>query len=65
MGPKEFESLANMYSYYRRDDRHLEDLFSGSWRGPFEGVTCFRRVDTPDVSNPLDTQWRGPFEGHR
>lgn len=52
--------------FYRRDDRHLKGMFSVSWRGPFEGFSAGRKVETPEPSfSPSEMRWRGPFEGLR
>ncbi len=53
--------------FYRRDDRHLNGLFSTSWRGPFEGFSTGRRVEgaEPASFSPAKIRWRGPFEGLR
>ncbi len=52
--------------FYRRDDRHLEELFSISWRGPFEGFSASRKPEVPEPSPSFsEMRWRGPFEGTR
>jgi len=53
--------------YYRRDDRHLDGLFSLSWRGPFEGFCAERKMEAPEPAtfSPSEMRWRGPFEGMR
>jgi len=53
--------------YYRRDDRHLDGLFSLSWRGPFEGFCAGRKMEAPEPAtfSPSEMRWRGPFEGMR
>jgi hypothetical protein len=53
--------------FYRRDDRHLNGMFSVSWRGPFEGFSAVRKVEAPEPASfsPSEIRWRGPFEGLR
>ena len=53
--------------FYRRDDRHLNGMFSVSWRGPFEGFSAGRKVEAPEPASfsPSEMRWRGPFEGLR
>jgi hypothetical protein len=53
--------------FYRRDDRHLNGMFSVSWRGPFEGFSAARKVESPEPASfaPSEMRWRGPFEGLR
>jgi hypothetical protein len=51
---------------FRRNDRHLDDLFSVSWRGPFEGFSASRKADLSEPSfSQTEMRWRGPFEGLR
>ncbi|MGI6783968.1 MAG: hypothetical protein ACOX5A_07035 [Aminivibrio sp.] len=53
--------------FYRRDDRHLNEMFSTSWRGPFEGFSTGRKTQAqePVAFSPAKMRWRGPFEGLR
>ncbi len=51
---------------FRRNDRHLDDLFSVSWRGPFEGFSASRKAEIAEPSfSQTEMRWRGPFEGVR
>ncbi len=64
---QKYEEMEGTMEFYRRDDRHLNGMFSASWRGPFEGFSTGRKVDTPQPAtfSPSQMRWRGPFEGLR
>ena len=52
--------------FFRRDDRHLEGLYSMCWRGPFVGFSAARNPEVPEPSISFsEMRWRGPFEGTR
>ncbi len=52
--------------FYRRDDRHLDGLFTMNWRGPFEGFSAGRKPEVPEPTVSFsEMRWRGPFEGTR
>jgi hypothetical protein len=56
----------NQGEIFRRNDRHLDDMFSVSWRGPFEGFSASRKADVSEPSfSHTEMRWRGPFEGVR
>ncbi|MDI9370732.1 MAG: hypothetical protein GX181_04350 [Synergistaceae bacterium] len=52
---------------FRIGDRHLGDMFSLCWRGPFEGFSASRKttVSEPAAFSQTEMRWRGPFEGVR
>lgn len=67
MGNRQEKRTAMENEFFRRDGRHLDGLFSLSWRGPFEGFSAVRKMDVPEQQSfsPQEMRWRGPFEGHR
>ena len=64
---QKYEEMVGTMEFYRRDDRHLNGMFSTSWRGPFEGFSTGRKVDTPQPAtfSPSQKRRRGPYEGLR
>ncbi len=47
-------------------DRYVDEMYTMSWRGPFEGFSATRRFCAPEPSfSQGEVRWRGPFEGVR
>ena len=47
-------------------DRYVDEMYTMSWRGPFEGFSATRRFRSPEPSFAQgQVLWRGPFEGVR